>query len=65
MEPHIQFFRTIGLPDDMKVQMQPFRTLADHVLKMPDNAERDVAMRKLLECRDAAYRALTLVNSES
>lgn len=64
MEPHIQFFRTIGLPDDMKALMMPFRTLADHILKMPDNAERDVAMRKLLESRDAALRAVMMAMSE-
>lgn len=64
MEPHIQFFRTNTLPDDIKPLMAPFRTLADHIWKMPDNAERDVALRKLLESRDAALRAVMMATSE-
>lgn len=64
MEPNIQFFRTVGLSDSMKAIAAPFRTLADHILTLPDNVERDVALRKLLEARDAAFRAQMMVNAE-
>jgi hypothetical protein len=38
--------------------MQPFSSLADHIVAtLPRSAERTVALRKLLESKDAAVRA--------
>jgi hypothetical protein len=55
----LQFFAYSHLPEHLQDVSSPFRTLAlDIVTKLPRNPERTVALRKLLESKDAAVRAL-------
>jgi hypothetical protein len=57
-EPILQFFSYDHLPDDLKDVSAPFGLLAhDIVAGLPRNPERTVALRKLLEAKDAAVRA--------
>jgi hypothetical protein len=57
-EPIMQFFAYGHLPDHLKAVSQPFCDLADYVVRtLPRNPERTVALRKLLEAKDAAVRA--------
>lgn len=57
-EPIYQFFAFDHLPDHLKAVSRPFCELADLVLRtLPGNPERSVALRKLLEAKDAAVRA--------
>ena len=58
LEPILQFFKFGHLPDDLQGISRPFGTLAHEiVLTLPRNPERTVALRKLLEAKDAAVRA--------
>lgn len=58
-EQILQFFSYDHLPEYLQVVSKPFHELANHVvLSLPRNAERTVALRKLLESKDAAVRAL-------
>lgn len=55
----LPFFRFNHLPDGLKGTSQQFAGLAiTIVLTIPSNAERTVALRKLLESKDCAVRAL-------
>jgi hypothetical protein len=60
MEEHImQFFGYTHLPETLQAVSMPFCHLAkDIVTTLPRNPERTVALRKLLEAKDAAVRAL-------
>jgi len=62
MEPveHImQFFAHAHLPPHLAAISAPFGKLADDIIvTCPRNPERTVALRKLLEAKDAAVRAL-------
>lgn len=54
-EPIMQFFKYAHLPEHMQGVSRPFAELADNVVKsLPRNPERTVALRKLLEAKDAA-----------
>ena len=54
-----QFFTFAHLPPHLQEVSRPFAALAAAVvLKLPRNPERTVALRKLLEAKDAAVRAL-------
>lgn len=60
MEPqeHIeQFFAFAHLPPHLQEVSKPFSELAQVILTLPRNPERTVALRKLLEAKDAAVRA--------
>lgn len=60
MEPteHIsQFFAYAHLPAHLQEVSKPFSDLSEIVLTLPRNPERTVALRKLLEAKDAAVRA--------
>jgi hypothetical protein len=60
MEPeHIrQFFDYKHLPEHLQFVSEPFCRLADQIIaELPRNPERTVALRKLLEAKDAAVRA--------
>lgn len=59
MVDHImQFFRYEHLPLHLQTVSKPFCVLAEHVASsIPRNPERTVALRKLLESKDAAVRA--------
>ena len=59
MEEHIiQFFSYDHLPPHLQAVSKPFGDLANVILGLPRNPERTVALRKLLEAKDAAVRAL-------
>lgn len=55
----LQFFKYEHLPEHLQNVSRPFGELAkDIVDTLPDNPERTVALRKLLEAKDCAVRAL-------
>lgn len=57
-EPALQFFRFDHLPPHLRTVSEPFSLLALRlVATLPRNPERSVALRKLLEAKDAAVRA--------
>lgn len=59
MEPILQFFAYDHLTERMQVVSRPFNELAHSlVANLPRNPERSVALRKLLEAKDCAVRAL-------
>lgn len=54
----IQFFAFAHLPEHLQKVSKPFADLAAQlVTDLPRNPERTVALRKLLESKDAAVRA--------
>lgn len=56
--PIMQFFAYAHLPEHLQEVSKPFGDLATWIVDtLPDNAERSTALRKLLECKDAAVRA--------
>ena len=60
MEPKehiIQIFAYEHLPPHLQAVSRPFCELAKDILALPRNPERTVALRKLLESKDAAVRA--------
>jgi hypothetical protein len=57
-EPILQFFAYAHLPPHLGDVSRPFCELANHTVQtLPRNPERTVALRKLLEAKDAAVRA--------
>jgi hypothetical protein len=59
----LQLFTYEHLRDDLKEVSRPFCELAHHVvLTLPRNPERTVALRKLLEAKDCAVRAILYVD---
>lgn len=57
-EPILQFFAFAHLPPHLQAVSRPFGELAEQiVLDLPRNPERTIALRKLLEAKDAAVRA--------
>lgn len=58
-DPIMQFFKYDHLPNELQNVSKPFGELAEKVVaELPRNPERTVALRKLLEAKDAAVRAL-------
>lgn len=55
----LQYFEFGHLPEHLQLISRPFHELAHQVVNIPtkDFAERKVALRKLLEAKDAAVRA--------
>lgn len=54
----MQFFTFKHLPVTMQAVSAPFARLAEEIVdNLPRNPERTVALRKLLEAKDAAVRA--------
>jgi hypothetical protein len=57
-EPILRYFKYDHLPQHLQMISAPFAMLAEHtIMKLPRSAERTVALRKLLESKDAAVRA--------
>ena len=58
-DPILQFFEYKHLPQFLQKASMPFHELA-HVMHnyLPDNAERAAGLRKLLEAKDCAVRAV-------
>lgn len=59
MQDHImQFFAYSHLPPHLQAVSKPFGEMAEWIVAtLPQNPERTVALRKLLEAKDAAVRA--------
>ena len=53
----IQFFAYDHLPPHLQEVSKPFGELANVLMGLARNPERTVALRKLLESKDAAVRA--------
>lgn len=53
-----QFFAFDHLPPHLAAVSRPFAELAAKIVKLPRNPERTVALRKLLEAKDASVRAM-------
>lgn len=54
----LQFFAFSHLPAHLQDVSRPFSVLAEKIADGPSNAETTVALRKLLEAKDAAVRAV-------
>lgn len=55
----MQFFQYGHLPETLQMVSRPFCELAAHVVStIAPNPERTVALRKLLEAKDCAVRAV-------
>lgn len=55
----LQFFQYAHLPENLQRVSLPFCELAQKIDKeLPMNAEKTVALRKLLESKDCAVRAI-------
>jgi len=58
MEKMLKFFEYGHLPEKLQEVSKQFHVLAHHIVdNLPECAERTVALRKLLESKDAAVRA--------
>lgn len=58
MDPIMQFFAYEHLPAHLQEVSKPFGEMAKQLQEiLPRNPERTVALRKLLESKDAAVRA--------
>lgn len=54
----LQFFAYEHLPAQLQEHSKPFADLARHIVDtLPQNPERTVCLRKLLEAKDCAVRA--------
>lgn len=55
----MQFFAYEHLPAHLQAVSKPFGDLAKQIVEtLPQNAERTAGLRKLLEAKDCAVRAL-------
>ncbi len=60
----LQYFEYKHLPESLRTVSIPFCDLAKELVEeLPRNPERTVALRKLLEAKDAAVRAKLSVDS--
>lgn len=58
-EPLLQFFAYAHLPPHLQKVSEQFAILAKNIVKeLPRNPERTTALRKLLEAKDCAVRAV-------
>lgn len=58
-EPMLRFFEYDHLPEHLQKISKPFCDLAQDIAAfLPRNPERTVALRKLLESKDCAVRAV-------
>ena len=55
----MQYFAYSHLPEHLQAVSKPFGELAEKMVEvLPENPETTVALRKLLEAKDAAVRSL-------
>jgi hypothetical protein len=54
------FFSYSHLPQHLQEVSKPFGDLAAIIMQLPKSSERTVALRKLIESKDAAVRAAIL-----
>jgi hypothetical protein len=60
----LQFFSTEHLREPLREVSRPFGELAQRLVSdLPDNPERTTALRKLLEAKDCAVRAVIFAGS--
>jgi hypothetical protein len=65
MDRMLQFFQYAHLPETLQSASKPFCELAEKIAEtFPSNPERTVALRKLLEAKDAAVRSLLYKETE-
>lgn len=58
VDPILRFFHYKHLPEKLQEVSKPFCSMAGIIVRtLPCNAERTVALRKLLEAKDCAVRA--------
>lgn len=58
-DPILRYFHFAHLPEKLQAVSKPFCMLAAELVDtLPRNAERSTALRKLLEAKDCAVRAL-------
>lgn len=58
-DPIMQFFSYEHLPPEYQMASKPFGLLAEFIVaNLPQNPERTVALRKLLEAKDSAVRSM-------
>lgn len=61
----LRFFKFDHLPEHLQAASRPFHATASWVdQNIPNSAEKSVALRKLLEAKDAAVRAALPVPQE-
>ena len=59
MDRMLQFFNYKLLPESLQAVSKPFHDLAHEMVdNLPSNPERTVGLRKLLEAKDCAVRAV-------
>jgi hypothetical protein len=64
-EPMLQFFSYEHLPEHLQTVSMAFSNLARYLVhSVPRNPERTVALRKLLESKDCAVRAMIYKDDE-
>ena len=62
----LQFFAYKHLPPHLQEVSRPFGEFAEMLDgKLPDNPEKTVALRKLLEAKDCAVRAVLFKNDQT
>ncbi|MGK7929127.1 MAG: hypothetical protein AB4290_28470 [Spirulina sp.] len=59
----LRFFEYDHLKPFLQEVSKPFGDLAHKIAEMPENEERDMALRKLLEAKDCAVRAVLIDNA--
>lgn len=60
----MQFFTYSHLPEELQQISKPFSMMAQGIIEtLPENPERTMALRKLLEAKDCAVRALIFKKS--
>ena len=65
MDRMLKFFAYDHLRDDLKPVSQAFAHLAHHIAQsVPAGPERTVSLRKLLEAKDAAVRAVAVPDAD-
>jgi len=58
-DPILRYFHYAHLPEALAAVSEPFCMLAYVIIeRLPRNAERSTALRKLLEAKDCAVRAM-------
>jgi len=61
MSQLLEFFTYAHLPAHLQKVSKPFCDLAHHIChEVPVNAEQEMALRKLLEAKDCAVRAVIM-----
>lgn len=66
VESLMQFFSYEHLPERLQAVSKPFCVLAEQIeFTLPPNPERTMALRKLLEAKDCAVRALLFKKAEA